>query len=104
MILTFILIFTGLIEIESPTELEKEYIHGNVFEIAFSVAGARVAGEDTDPEDVEREVGIWLGTKAKPCGKEIATKKCTKEHHPAPLSDRARRVALKISDPSTTLP
>jgi len=65
----------GLIELESPTELEKEYVQGKVFDIGFTIAGARVAGEDTDPDDVEREVGIWLGTKAKPRGKEIATKK-----------------------------
>lgn len=65
----------GLITLESPTELEKEYVHGKIFEVGFTIAGARVAGEDTDPDDVEREIGIWLGTKAKPCGKEIATKK-----------------------------
>lgn len=54
----------GLISLESPTELEKEYAHGKIFEVGFTIAGARVAGEDTDPEDVEREIGIWLGTKA----------------------------------------
>ena len=58
--------------------MEKKYEHGHVFELEFAL-----------PDDTAREVQIWLGTKGKPCTKELATNKWPAEKTLTWMLDRS---------------